>query len=147
MQVQGIGNLLTHMAQCCKPVPGDQIAGYITRGRGITIHRSDCSNILRYSNQCPERIIKIDWGQKTDHAYPVEIQITAFDRQGLLRDITGILANDQINLIASNSQIDKNRPTARMNLTLEIMDIDMLSRVLAKIGQLPNVMEVKRISH
>lgn len=147
MQVEGVGNLLTHMAQCCKPVPGDEIAGYITRGRGITIHRVDCSNMVRYSNYCPERIIKINWGQKSDHAYPVEVQITAFDRQGLLRDITGILANDQINLVAVNTLSDKSGPVARMNLTLEIRDIDMLSRVLAKISQLPNVMEVKRINH
>lgn len=147
MQIEGVGNLLTHMAQCCKPVPGDEIAGYITRGRGITIHRQDCSNMLRYSNHCPERIIKIDWGQKSGQGYPVEIQIMAFDRQGLLRDITSILANDQINLIAANTQSDRNGPVARMRLTLEIRDIDMLSRVLAKIGQLPNVMEVKRIKH
>jgi GTP pyrophosphokinase len=144
MQVAGVGNLLTHMAQCCKPVPGDEIAGYITRGRGITIHRQNCPNMLRYSNHCPERVIRIDWGKRLDHAYPVEIQITAFDRQGLLRDITSILANDQVNLIAANTLSEKDGPIARMNLTLEIRDIDMLSRVLAKISQLPNVMEAKR---
>jgi len=147
MQIEGVGNLLTQMAQCCKPVPGDEIAGYITRGRGISIHRLDCQNMLRYSNQSPERIINIDWGQKSDQCYPVEIQVTAFDRQGLLRDITSIFANEQINLIAANTLSDMNGPIARMNLTLEIRDIDMLSRVLAKIGQLPNVMEVKRINH
>jgi len=147
MQVEGVGNLLTHMAQCCKPVPGDKIAGYITRGRGITIHRENCPNMLRYSNHCPERVIKIDWGQRLDHAYPVEIQIMAFDRQGLLRDITSILANDQVNLIAANTLSEKDGPIARMNLTLEIRDIEMLSRVLAKISQLPNVMEAKRNNH
>ncbi len=143
-QVAGVGNLLTHMAQCCNPVPGDEIAGYITRGRGITIHRADCPNMLRYNNHCPERIIRIDWGGRPDHAYPVDIQIMAFDRQGLLRDITSILANDQINLVAANTLSDNKGPIARMNLTLEIRDIDMLSRVLAKISQLPNVMEAKR---
>ena len=147
VSIQGIGNLLTHMARCCKPVPGDDIRGYITQGRGITIHRSDCANILRYTSQTPERIIKVDWGKDAQDTYPVDVQITAIDRHGLLRDITGVLANDKINLLAAHTHSDHRRHVAQMELTLEIADIDELSRVLARINQLPNVMEAKRISH
>ncbi len=147
VSIQGIGNLLTHMARCCKPVPGDDIRGYITQGRGITIHRSDCSNILRYTSQTPERIINVEWGNDAQETYPVDVQITAIDRHGLLRDITGVLANDRINLLAAHTHSDHRRHLAQMELTLEITDIDELSRVLARINQLPNVMEAKRISH
>ncbi|MFQ5488525.1 MAG: ACT domain-containing protein, partial [Gammaproteobacteria bacterium] len=147
VSIQGIGNLLTHMARCCKPVPGDDIRGYITQGRGITIHRSDCANILRYTSQTPERIINVEWGDDALETYPVDVQIVAIDRHGLLRDITGVLANDKINLLAAHTHSDHRRHLAQMELTLEITDIDELSRVLARINQLPNVMEAKRISH
>ncbi len=146
VSIQGIGNLLTHTARCCKPVPGDDIRGYITRGRGVTIHRSDCAHILRHTSQTPERILKVDWGEQAQHTYPVDIQIEAIDRRGLLRDITAILANERINLVAAHIHSDHKRHLAQMALTLEITDLDKLSRVLARINQLPNVMEAKRVS-
>ncbi|MFQ5471005.1 MAG: GTP diphosphokinase, partial [Gammaproteobacteria bacterium] len=147
IQIQGIGNLLTNIANCCKPVPGDEIGGYITRGRGVTIHRSDCANMLRYSVQCPERVIAVNWGGDADNTYPVDVQIVAFDRQGLLRDITSILANEKINLIAANTISDKKDHRATMRLTLEISNISRLSKVVDKIDQLPNVIEVTRLAH
>ncbi len=146
VSIQGIGNLLTHIAGCCKPLPGDDIRGYITQGRGITIHRSDCNNILRYASQTPERIIKVDWGRDGRDTYPVDVRITAIDRHGLLRDITAILANDRINLLAAHTHSDHRQHLARMELTLAIADLEELSRVLVRINQLPNVMEAKRIS-
>jgi GTP pyrophosphokinase len=146
-QIQGVGNVLTHLAHCCKPVPGDEIRGYITLGRGVTVHRSDCPNILRSLGRNPERIIVVDWGEATLQTFPVDINITAFDRHGLLNDITAVVANEKINVIAVNTRSNSSDHTASMNLTLEIPDIDTLSRVLARINQLPNILQVRRVSH
>jgi len=143
--IEGVGNLLTQIANCCKPLPGDEICGYITRGRGVTIHRQDCPNILRYINQSPERLVEVAWGEEVaEQVYPVDIQIKAFDRQGLLRDVASTLSSDKVNIIAVNTITDKKRHIANMTLTLEINDLDELSRLLQKIDALPNVLDVKR---
>jgi GTP pyrophosphokinase len=141
-----MGNLLTQLAQCCSPVPGDHdIVGYITRGRGVTIHRSDCPNVLRHSQTAPERLISVDWNSQSHKTYPVDVHIEAFDRPGLLRDITSLVANENINMSAANISTTKRRETkAHLYVTLEVGNIDQLSRVLAKIEQLPNVIEVRR---
>jgi GTP pyrophosphokinase len=146
IQIQGVGNLLTNLAQCCRPVPGDNaIIGYITRGRGVTIHRKDCPNILRFNDHARERLIEVDWDlQGTNDTYPVDVQIEAFDRPGLLRDITAIVANEKINMSAVNVITKKQENKAKLLATLEIANIDQLSRVLALISQLPNVVEVRR---
>ena len=146
IRVQGVGDLMTRFAGCCKPVPGDPIVGFITRGHGITIHRQDCHNTLKAISDHPERLVEVDWGDQTVGTYRVDIEIIAFDRQGLLRDITTLLANEEINVIAVNTESKKDTNTAYMTLTAEIPDIDTLSRVLARINQLPNVTEVKRKS-
>lgn len=143
IQILGVGNLMTVLGRCCKPVPGDEIVGFITRGRGVTIHRRDCSNILRHRNDSPQRIIEVEWGGSAQ-TYPVDIRITAFDRQGLLRDITSVLANDKVNVIAVQTVSDKVEHLAYMTLTLEIPDIDALNKTLQKLAQLPNVIEAKR---
>lgn len=143
--VQGVGDLMIHMSRCCNPVPGDNIAGYITRGRGISIHRDDCPHILRYTEQSSERTVEVNWGKEHNtQEYPVDIVISAFDRQGLLRDITHILANERINLIAANTLSVSKGNLARMRLTIEISDLHRLSRVLGKIAQLRNVTDVAR---
>ena len=144
IRIQGVGNLLTHMARCCKPVPSDAIVGYITRGRGVTIHRRDCANILRFGTEDRERLIEVDWGSRRGETYPVEIQILAYDRAGLLRDVTAVLANEKINVTEVNTYTNKRDHAAHMKLTVEISDIDELSRVLSRIGQLANVLEVHR---
>jgi GTP pyrophosphokinase len=132
------------MARCCKPVPGDAIMGYITRGRGVTIHRRDCPNVLEYQRRENERLIEVEWGGQTRSTYPVDVYIKAYDRHGLLRDITSLLANDRINVTAVNTLSDKEGNTADMTLTLEINGLDQLGRVLDQINQLPNVIEVHR---
>jgi GTP pyrophosphokinase len=143
IQISGVGNLMTNLGRCCKPVPGDEIVGFITRGRGVTIHRRDCSNVLRYQNDSPQRLIEVEWGGTTQ-TYPVNVHISAFDRQGLLRDITSVLANERINVIAVQTLSDKTEHVADMTLTLEISDIDELNKMLQKLSQLPNIIEVKR---
>ena len=142
-KIQGVGNLLTHLANCCSPLPGDPIIGYITRGRGVTIHRQDCGNALRYRAVAPERLVEVEWGD-ADSTYPTELLVIAYDRQGLLHDITAVLADANINVLAVNTSTEKDQHTARLALTVEISDIDKLSRVLSKIGQLPNVIDARR---
>ncbi len=145
VQVQGVGDLLTNLAQCCRPVPGDaEIVGYITRGRGVTIHRRDCPNVLNLLSRAPERLIAVDWGVVENATYPVDIYIEAFDRPGLLRDITSIVANQRINMSSVNTITTKPDNLARVSATLEISNLDQLSRVLAMIEQLPNVTDVRR---
>jgi len=143
-KILGVGNLLTSTARCCSPVPNDQIVGYITRGRGVTINRQDCGNVLRLQGEDRDRLIEVEWGSASDETYLVDIVVEAYDRSGLLRDITAVLANDKINLNGVNTATDERDGIARMSLTLEIADIGQLSRVLTKIGQLPNVVEARR---
>jgi (p)ppGpp synthetase, RelA/SpoT family len=147
VHILGVGNLLTTMARCCKPAPGDAVVGYITQGRGVTIHRRDCRNILNMAPDKRVRLIEVEWSSKQRQTYPVDIEILAFDRQGLLRDITSILSNDKINVLSVNTQTNKQDYSVRMQLTLEIANIDELSRVLGRIGQLPNVTEARRRIH
>lgn len=145
IQIRGVGNLLTNMARCCKPAMGDSIIGFITQGRGVTIHRSDCKNILNLPDSKRPRLIEVEWGGFGSEAtYPVDIEIEAVDRQGLLIDVYTVLANEKINVLGSNTLSDQKMHTARIDVTLEIADIDQLSRVLGRINQLPNVMEVRR---
>ncbi|MCJ7739265.1 MAG: TGS domain-containing protein, partial [Anaerolineae bacterium] len=141
VEVQGTGGLLTRLAECCHPLPGDEIVGYITRGRGITVHRRDCPNMLRM--QDVQRLIEVNWGTRHD-TVPVTIQITAFDRTGLLHDISGIISNEKINI--GRSAVNPNPKTniTTLYIAVEIKDITQLSRVLTKIERLPNVIETHR---
>ena len=143
-RIRGVGNLLTSTARCCHPVPNDSVVGYITRGRGVTIHRRDCGNILRLQREDPDRLIEVEWGADSDKSWPADIYVLAYDRPGLLRDITALLANEKINLQGVNSISEKQDGMAHMNLALEISNIEQLSRVLTQIGQLQNVVEARR---
>ncbi len=147
VSIRGVGNLLTRMAKCCNPVPGDAIVGFITHGQGIAIHRRDCPNALRHHNENEERLIEVEWGTDSAQTYPVEVEVLAHERAGLLRDITGLFANEKINVIAVNTQTDKGQYVARMTFTLEIPNVETLSRVLALLDQIPNVMDVRRRTH
>lgn len=144
IQIRGVGNLLTQMANCCKPVPFDPIVGFITVGRGVTIHREDCPNLLNLAATQEERLIEVSWGDEPEALYRVDIGIQAHDRPGLLRDITAVIANERVNVIAVNTRSDAASGTARMALTVEITDIDQLSRLLDRIDRLPNVLHAAR---
>jgi GTP pyrophosphokinase len=147
INVSGVGNLLTTMANCCKPVPGDEIVGFITQGKGVTIHRKDCSNIINLNDDKRRRLIEVEWGEAEVQTYPVTLLIEALDRQGLLSDITRTLADEKVNVTAVNTLSDKNRQTARMAVTIETRDLQQLNRVMDKISQLPNVTDVVRGAH
>lgn len=138
--VLGLKGLLTTMARCCKPAPGDEIIGYITRGRGATIHRKDCPNILRVRDR--ERLAKVSWGERRT-TYPVDVRIKAYDRDGLLRDVSTVIAEEEINM--RQVKVDINENQAVFDLTLEVGNISQLSRVLTVLENLPNVMEARRI--
>jgi len=138
--VLGLKGLLTTFARCCKPAPGDEIVGYITRGRGATIHRQDCPNILRLTDR--ERIVRVTWGE-VQQTYPVPVQIKAYDRQGLLIDVSAILNNENVNLLDLNTRVTHNLATITM--VVEVNNIAQLSRVLTRIENLPNVMEAQRL--
>ncbi|WP_110665000.1 GTP diphosphokinase [Salinicola halophilus] len=143
--VLGVGNLKTLMANCCHPVPGDQIIGYITQGRGVTIHRQDCTNVLQLRSEEPRRIVDVDWGEKARTQYPVDIEIEAWDRAGLLRDVTHVLSSDRVNVTSVNTATDQDDNVARMRITLEVDGLEALERIFSRIQQLPNVIDVKRL--
>ncbi len=138
--VLGLKGLLTSFGRCCNPAPGDEIVGYITRGRGATIHRRDCPNILRMTDR--ERIVKVSWGE-AQTTFPISIEIKAYDRQGLMGDISSILNNESINVADVQMKVTHNLAT--INLVLEIGDISQLSRILNRMENLPNVMEAHRL--
>ncbi len=142
--VQGVGNLLTRMGRCCNPVPGDAIVGFITRGQGVTVHRSDCPNSLRHHGEHDERLIEVAWGESGGATYPVDVEVVGHERLGLLHDITALLANHHISITAANTLSDKQQHVVRIHLTLEIPNLGTLSQILAQIDRLPNVMEVHR---
>jgi GTP pyrophosphokinase len=143
VNVVGLKGLLTTMGRCCNPTPGDQIIGYITRGRGATIHRQDCPNILRLRQQDQERLVRVDWGTEV-RTYPVPIRITAYDRQGLMGDVSNLLDSEGVNI--AEVKVNVNRSLAEFRLTVEVKDISQLSKILTKLENVPNVMEAHRVS-
>jgi GTP pyrophosphokinase len=144
IQIQGVGNLLTQIAGCCQPLPGDPIVGYITLGRGVSIHRQDCASALQLAAREPERTIQVSWGPVPVQTYPVDISIRAYDRSGLLRDVSQVLLNEKINVLAVNTSSNKDDNTASMSITVEIPGLDALGRLLGRISQLPNIIEARR---
>jgi GTP pyrophosphokinase len=148
--IHGVGNLLTQIARCCSPVPGDNIAGYITQGRGISIHREDCGNFLRLQGADPQRIIKVEWGGEPQKNYRVKIVLTTYDRTGLLLDITKTV--DRLGLHISSIQSDedsshhKKMNCSQMFLTIDVASLEQLSTVLAQLNQIPNVKEARRVT-
>jgi len=142
--INGVGNLLSYIAQCCKPVPGERISGYITLGRGVSIHRQDCTNLLRKLQDEPERVIAVDWAEEPREFYSAEIAIEAFDRHGLLRDVSTLLDREKVNVSGMKTLSNKEKHTVDMELTVEISDLQSLSRILARLSQLPNIWSAKR---
>ncbi len=143
--VSGVGDLLCNYARCCRPVPPEPVVGYITQGRGVSIHRQDCGNFLGLNQRHPERIIEISWGDSSEaSAYPVDLSVYAFDRSGLIRDITAVLADDQANVIDMTSHTDRKTLQVVMELSIEVRDLPTLSTAITKLEQIPNVVSVRR---
>src|SRR5690606_10657662 len=143
--VDGIGNMMCHMARCCRPVPGDPIIGYITIGEGVSVHRQDCMNILQHQQKKRERLIEVEWGHETKSLYLANIAIRAYKRRSLLKDISSILAAEKVDLQNISTQNDKQELIVIYYLALEVSGIEMLGRVLARLQQIPNVVDVYRV--
>ncbi len=143
--VEGVGDLMTHMARCCKPVPPDPIVGYITRGRGITIHRRDCRVVQKMDAENRSRLVDAVWSQaQADSRFVVDIQLLAQDRKGLLRDVTSVFANAEISVLGVSSQSDRRAERASMRITVEVGDMEELARAMGQLAQIPDVIDVRR---
>jgi len=143
--VVGVDSLLTQLARCCKPAPPDPIAGFVTRGKGVSIHRTDCSNFRELAGRSGERVIEVQWGRPPGDgaaAYPVDVAVQATDRQGLLRDISEVFAKEKMNVVGVQTQ--SVRGTAWMTFTVEIADSARLARVLGLVAGVPGVRSARR---
>ena len=140
--IVGVDRLMTGLARCCKPAPPDPIVGFVTRGKGISIHRQICPNVARMKQRQPERLISADWGARRDEVFPVDVVVDAMDRQGLLRDLSEIFTREKINVTAVNT-LTRNLQ-ARMAFTLEVPDLDQLKRALALVREVPGVLSAGR---
>ncbi|MDU4094414.1 MAG: GTP diphosphokinase, partial [Pantoea sp.] len=137
--VEGVGNLMHHIARCCQPIPGDDIVGFITQGRGISIHRADCDQLADLMSHAPERIVDAVWGESYSSGYSLVVRVTANDRSGLLRDITTILANEKVNVLGVSSRSDTRKQLATIDMDIEIYNHQVLGRVLARLNQVPDI--------
>ncbi|PRQ08475.1 RelA/SpoT family protein [Enhygromyxa salina] len=141
----GVGNIMSQPARCCSPVPGDDVLGWVSRGRGIMIHRRDCPNMVH--NQEPERIVEIDWGRKHRHRYPVKLSLEVVDQPGVLRDIADVISNMGINMRATHSSRSKKRPgTQTLTLELEVDQATQIVRALGRLEGLPVVIMARRVA-
>jgi GTP pyrophosphokinase len=142
--VQGVGDLLSTYARCCKPVPPQPIVGYITVGRGVSIHSQSCANLARLGAKAPARILAVAWGKTGPGEFPVDIEVEAFDRRGLVRDVSVVLADEKISIQGMNTVTDRRDNVAHMQIAISISGLAQLSQVLTRIAQLPNVISAKR---
>ena len=146
VQVAGLDGVLAHPALCCNPVPGDPIVGYVTKGRGVSIHKTNCPNIVSLIKRADHaRLVEVQWGAKSEEMYPVSIQVKAYDRAGLLRDVTGLVADEKINMQSAKAVTGMKNNMAVINATLELSNISQLTRIMTRIEHLPNVLEVRRV--
>ncbi|ABV35898.1 GTP diphosphokinase [Shewanella sediminis HAW-EB3] len=145
VEVNGVGNLMSHIARCCQPVPGDEIFGFITKGRGISVHRADCEQVKELMRAHPERVVDVVWGENYSGGYKIRMRIIASDRSGLLRDLTSVLAAEKTHVMAMSSSSDVKTQTAAIELELELYNLDDLSRVIAKLTQIDGVSEARRL--
>ncbi|KFL35845.1 RelA/SpoT family protein [Arenimonas donghaensis] len=143
--VEGVGNLLSQIARCCRPVPGDAIVGYLTRGRGVSIHRAGCPALQRLESRHPERLLPVEWGRGTRGSYDVDIQVHAFDRKWLLKDLTNLVAQQGVNILGLQSRVDDERGLADLRLAVRVTDYGQLSDLLGRLNAVPGVREAHRL--
>ena len=143
--IDGVGNLMHNFARCCQPVPGENIVGYITQGRGISIHRDTCEQLADLEEAHPERIINANWGDLQSSGYTLTLRLTADDRNGLLKDITTMLSNEKVNLLGVNSQTNTKTLTATIDLSLEVQNNKEINKLLLKLTQLKDVSDARRL--
>ena len=143
--IEGVGNLMTHMAKCCRPVPGDPVAGYITQGRGVTIHREDCGQVVHWRAENSPRLLKVHWGAKQETRYSVEVLVRAFDRRDLIKDISTVFSTAEIQVTDISSRLDEALDEVTIRLKVRVKDYVQLSDLLSRLGNVSNVIEVRRL--
>ena len=141
VRVKGVGDLLVRFAKCCHPIPGDPILGFITRGRGVTVHLRTCPTVV--NERDVDRLIEVEWEGEAQQTYPIAIRIEAYDRTGLLSDITNVVAEAKINIVAANVTVHPDH-TATVLATLQVASVAQLARVLSRLEQLKDVYSVQR---
>lgn len=145
LHLKGVGDTVVNIARCCHPVPNDPIIAYLTKARGVVVHRSDCSHAQRWQSAEHERLLEVEWAAASEpQVYPINILVEAFDRTGLLKDVTGSIHSEKVNIIASNTSTNKNNNNVMMQFTIEVIDSQQLSRVLARVDEVHNVLGVAR---
>ncbi|WP_039955863.1 ACT domain-containing protein, partial [Xanthomonas graminis] len=142
--VQGVGNLLVQLARCCQPVAGEPIAGYLTRTRGVTVHRVDCASFARLVASNPQRVLPVEWGQ-AGGGYEVDVLVRAMDRRWLLKDITNLIAQEEAHVLEINSDNVRDSGRTQLRLRLKVGDYGQLSTLLGKLDALPGVDEARRL--
>jgi len=143
--VEGVGNLLVQMARCCQPVPGDAIVGYLTRARGVSVHRDGCASVQRLLATQPERSLPVNWGQAAGSRYEVNVLVRAYDRKWLLKDVTNLIAQAEVNILGMSSQVDPARGLAEIRVVLNVSDFQQLSELLGRLNAVPGVQDARRL--
>jgi GTP pyrophosphokinase len=144
--IEGVGNLLTTIAKCCLPVPGDGVVGYVTRGRGVTIHRDDCRQVLHWQSENNPRLLQVAWGEKPAMNYSVQVLIRAYDRRDLIRDISNILSTSETRVTDISSRLDETLDEVTIRLNVRVGDYEQLSELLNRLGNVTNVIEARRLA-
>jgi len=145
VSIQGVSGLLSQTAKCCSPLPGDTVIGFVTRERGVSVHRRDCPNVRRWLDEGHERLLEVEWNRADALVYPVDVEVVAYDRIELLRDIANVFAAERINITATRSGTDRRDNIARLTLSIEVNSAEQLSRILHRLEDLPNVLEAQRL--
>jgi len=143
--IEGVGDLMTSMARCCQPVPGDPVCGYITRGRGVTIHRDDCTNVLRWVREDNPRLIQVHWRKQVESGYRVNLLLRAYNRRELIRDISSMMASSDVTVNEINSRLDESSDEVSIRLQVTVKDYQQLSELLHRLNTIPNVFEARRL--
>jgi len=144
VEIEGVGDLMSVYARCCNPLPPEPVTGYVTVGRGVTIHRSGCSSLARIAARAPERLLQVEWGKSRVTRFPVDVVIHAMDRRGLVRDVSTLLADEKINIERMSTRTDAAEGSADLSLRLSVPGLDDLSRLLVRIGAVPGVIRARR---
>lgn len=142
--VEGVGNLLTQIARCCQPVAGDAIVGYLTQGRGVSVHREGCASLERLLARHPERMMPVEWGRRGGQSFSVGVQIRAYDRKSLLKDLTNVIGTSSVHILSLDSRVDEANGSADLRFTLKVQDYDQLGTLLARLSGVAGVLEARR---
>jgi GTP pyrophosphokinase len=143
--IEGVGNLMTAIAKCCHPVPGDPVAGYVTQGRGVTIHREDCGQVVHWRAENSPRLLQVRWGEKPETSYSVQLLVRAFDRRDLIRDISTVLSAAETQVTDISSRLDEMVDEVSIRLKVRVKDYEQLSDLLSRLGNVSNVIEARRL--